>query len=227
MARIPGRPRFVAGQILAGWRWLSYATNGLTSRPRHCKGRSCVFGPFSGGEFLVIDATRLYLTPYAPADLLALIEGPAQFAASFGLPAADGLRDFFVSGDVSPAWLVHLRAASAADPWQFGYAVVDRAARTVIGNVGFKGPPDAGGVVEIAYAIVPSFQQRGYATEAVQAALPWVNSDQRVSLLRAHTLPTNRASSRVLEKCGFRFLDEVIDPDDGLVARWERSKETA
>jgi RimJ/RimL family protein N-acetyltransferase len=30
------------------------------------------------------------------------------------------------------------------------------------------------------------------------------------------------ASARVLAKCGFRRVGEVIDPEDGLVWRWEK-----
>ena len=30
------------------------------------------------------------------------------------------------------------------------------------------------------------------------------------------------ASTRVLTKCGFSRIGEVIDPDDGLVWRWEK-----
>ena len=44
----------------------------------------------------------------------------------------------------------------------------------------------------------------------------------RVRLVRAHTKPDNGASARVLAKCGFRWVGEVIDPEDGLVCRWEQ-----
>jgi RimJ/RimL family protein N-acetyltransferase len=45
----------------------------------------------------------------------------------------------------------------------------------------------------------------------------------QVRIVRAHTKPDNPASERVLAKCGFRRVGEVIDPEDGLVRRWERS----
>jgi hypothetical protein len=44
----------------------------------------------------------------------------------FGARAADRLREFFVSGDVSPAWLAALRGASGPDPWRHGSFVVHR-----------------------------------------------------------------------------------------------------
>jgi len=43
-------------------------------------------------------------------------------------------------------------------------------------------------------------------------------------LVRAHTKADNAASARVLAKCGFLRTGEVIDPEDGLVSRWERRK---
>ncbi len=66
------------------------------------------------------------MLPFSPADLLALIEGLQQFEERIGVRAADGLRDFFASDDVSPAFLAQLRAWSGADPWVFGFAVIER-----------------------------------------------------------------------------------------------------
>ena len=176
---------------------------------------------------MAIETVHLELIPYSPDHLLALIEGDERFEERFGLPAAEGLRAFIVSDEVSPAWLSRLRASSTADPWVHGFAIVHRESRSVIGNVGFKGPPDEQGMVEIAYGIVPAFQGRGYATEAAEAAVMFAFGNSRVRRVRAHTLPTPNASTRVLEKCGFEYTGEVVDPEDGLVWRWERNEETA
>src|SRR5260221_9563056 len=96
-----------------------------------------------------IETAHLRLIPYSPDQLLALIEGEDRFEECFGMPAAEGMREFMVSDDVSPAWLARLRASSDADPWSHGFAVVHRQSRSVIGSVGFKGPPDEDGMVEI------------------------------------------------------------------------------
>lgn len=174
---------------------------------------------------MTIETVRLRLIPWSPAHLLALIEGYQQFERQFGLPAADGLREFFVSDDVSARWLERLRTAVAADPWVHGFAVVDIENNSVIGSFGFKGPPDGDGIVEIAYGIAPGYQGKGYATEAGAAGVAFAFSSSAVRLVRAHTLPTPNASTRVLSKCGFEKTDEVVDPEDGLVWRWERSRE--
>ena len=168
----------------------------------------------------------MHLVPWSPALIVTLIEQPKRFEALAGFPAAAGLRDFFVSGDLSPEWLASLRTAPGADPWRHGFFVVERQSRAVIGTAGFKGPPDAEGLVEIAYGIVPSFEGRGYATEAAMALVRFALETGNVTLVRAHTLPVANASTRVLAKCGFRHTDDVVDPDDGPVWRWELPRST-
>ena len=172
----------------------------------------------------MIETAHLRLLPYAPVQLLTLIEQSERFADVSPYPAAVGLRDFFVSGEVSAAWLANLRTRQHPDPWTLGFAVVHREERQVIGSAGFKGAPDADGVVEIAYGIVPTFEGRGYATEAAHALVAYAFSNGLVQRVRAHTLPTKNASTRVLTKCGFVRLGDVIDPDDGPVWRWERKE---
>lgn len=63
---------------------------------------------------------------------------------------------------------------------------------------------------------MPGFQW----VQRESAAVALGSSQTRV--VRAHALPEPNASTRVLTKCGFRFLGEVIDPEDGLVWRWEK-----
>lgn len=173
---------------------------------------------------MALETARLTLQPSSPEQLLALIEQPERFEQLAGARAAEGLRGFLVSDDVSPAWLAALRDSrgSGPDPWRYGFFVVHRASGAVIGTAGFKGPPDAAGMVEIAYGIVPSFEGQGYATEAATALVAYAVGSGQVQLLRAHTLPTPNQSTRVLEKCGFRRTAAVVDPEDGPVWRWER-----
>jgi RimJ/RimL family protein N-acetyltransferase len=126
---------------------------------------------------------------------------------------------------VSADWLARLGALTSADPWTLGFSLVHRDSETVIGSVGFKGPPTTDGVVEIAYGVNLEHQGKGYATEAAQALTTYAFSSGQVRLVRAHTLPEPNASTRVLTKCGFRRVGEVIDPEDGLVWRWEKDFE--
>ncbi len=169
-------------------------------------------------------AIAIELVPYGPQHIRALIEGLDAYEKSFGIPPAEGLRDFVDSGEASPAFMAKLLAATTADPWMHGFAVVHTADRVVIGSGGFKGPPDADGCVEIAYGIVPSYQGRGFATDTARALTRYAFGSGLVRTVRAHTLPEPNASTRVLTKCGFTRVGEVVEPEDGLVWRWEKSE---
>ena len=129
--------------------------------------------------------------------------------------------------ELSADWLALLRASTSADPWTHGFSLVHRDSDTVVGMCGFKGPPAGNGVVEIAYGVSPEYRGKGYATEAAQALTDYAFNSGKVRVVRAHTLPEPNASTRVLTKCGFRRIGEVIDPEDGLVWRWEKDDEAS
>ena len=135
--------------------------------------------------------------------------------------------DVATRAEISPEWLDRIRASTAPNPWTHGFSIVQRASGTTIGNCAFKGPPDADASVEIAYAIDPEYQRRGFATEAAQALVDYAMSSGQVRVVRAHTLPEGKASMRVLTKLGFSCIGEVVDPEDGLVLRWERTQAAA
>ena len=73
---------------------------------------------------------------------------------------------------------------------------------THIGDLCFKGL-EANGMAEIGYGILEEYQGQGYATEAVGAAANWALKQPNVACVEAETTPDNRASQRVLDKCGF------------------------
>ena len=89
------------------------------------------------------------------------------------------------------------------DQWEW-YAIwiIELSDGTHIGDLCFKGL-DSNGVAEIGYGILEEYQGRGYATEAVEAALRWAFQNPNVTAIEAETEDDNAASKRVLEKCGF------------------------
>jgi RimJ/RimL family protein N-acetyltransferase len=127
--------------------------------------------------------------------------------------------------EVSPAWLAKILASTAADPWTHGFSLIHRESGDAIGQCGFKGPPDGDGVVEIAYGVDLRHQGKGYATEAAAALVRFAFDSGIVHVVRAHTLLDAPASKRVLTKCGFRYVGDVIDPENGLVSRWEKRRD--
>jgi RimJ/RimL family protein N-acetyltransferase len=114
-----------------------------------------------------------------------------------------------------------LLEAKKCDPMWLGYLGVDQESRLIVGSCAFKGEP-VNGVVEIAYYTFPPFEHRGYATSMAQELLRIARESGLVRSVIAHTLPERNASTRVLEKNGLQFVREVVDPEDGLVWKWER-----
>ena len=145
-----------------------------------------------------------------PAEVLAWVET---------LPPAD-------RAEVSPDWIARVRATAAGDPWSLSFSAVERASGSAVAVCAFKGPPDSSGIVEVSYGTDLAYRGRGYASEAAGALTEFALASGRVRLVRAHTRPDNVASARVLEKCGFRQVGQVIDPEDGLVCRWERERDS-
>ena len=89
------------------------------------------------------------------------------------------------------------------DQWNwFAMWMIELKDGTHIGDLCFKGL-ETNGTTEIGCGILDGYQGNGYATEAVKAAAAWALRDPKVTAVEAETEPDNRASQRVLEKCGF------------------------
>ena len=92
---------------------------------------------------------------------------------------------------------------------RFGtYQVVRRADGHVIGDVGFMGPPDAIGAVNVGCAITDDARGQGYATEALAAVLEWARGQTGLTCVLADTTRSNLASQRLLERVGLNRVGE-------------------
>jgi ribosomal-protein-alanine N-acetyltransferase len=168
-----------------------------------------------------MQTSSIKLSPHTPDHLRALLEGSKSYELRFQVAVADGVREFLTGPEVSETFLDRLRGPAWADPWRDGFGVIQLAENRLIGLCSFNGPPDGEGAVEISYGIAPGYVGRGYATDAAQLLITYALSSGRVRLVRAYTLPEHNASTRVLEKCGFKLCGEVIDEDSGTIWRWE------
>ena len=108
------------------------------------------------------------------------------------------------------------RAEGSKPPWCFYFVRLDE---RPVGIGLFKGPP-ADGIVEIAYLVFISARGRGVAT-AIAQELVSIAREHGVARVVAHTLRETSPSTQVLEANGFTGPAEVIDPEDGLVWRWD------
>lgn len=162
-------------------------------------------------------AIVLLTLDHAAAESLA--GEPSIFAERHGLVLAP--HESTAVG-IARATAGFLATNGAVLPW-CGYLALVGPLRRVAGTCGFKGGPDADRAVEIAYFTFPGEEGRGVATEMARALVRMASTAElAIAVVRAHTLPERNASCRVLEKLGFSRADDVIDPEDGPVWRWEQ-----
>lgn len=130
--------------------------------------------------------------------------------------------------DVFPGALRRKRDEVSADPhstlWGARLFVVQEP-RTLVGWGGFKGPP-RDGVIEVGYAVAPSWQGRGVATAAVREMLREAFAVPTVQTVTAHTRAEPGPSVRVLEKVGFVRDGEAPDEAVGTAWRFRLDRET-
>lgn len=150
-----------------------------------------------------LQTERLILRAFTPADF------PA-----FAAMSADPLVRRY-SGDGTPrseeeSWTSFLVIAGH---WQVtgygGWAIEEKASASFVGELGFMDRkrdrgPDLAGVPEMGWGVIPAVFGKGYATEAVQAALAWGRGHFGAVRVIALTTQDNLASIRVAEKCGFK-----------------------
>lgn len=114
-------------------------------------------------------------------------------------------------------------ADPSLNPWLIRLAVLRGDAPVIVGQANFHDRPDAEGMVEIGYSVLPRHRGHGYATEIAmtmwRAAAP--RADVRV--LRATVRPDNEASLRIIRGAGLVHVGEQDDPEDGLELIYELS----
>ncbi|HEX5995825.1 MAG TPA: GNAT family N-acetyltransferase [Jiangellales bacterium] len=159
----------------------------------------------------VIETERLQLRPLSRQQAECIVaREPAGQHWTAGYPRGD-------DQDVARMFLAHEPNGHA----RFGpLQLVDRDTGLVIGGIGYFGPPDADGKVELGYGVAPEVEGRGYATEALRGLLIWAFGTGRVRRAVADTTHDNVGSQRVMEKAGMRRTGsderlcyyEIIEP---------------
>lgn len=124
----------------------------------------------------------------------------------------------FIGGELPTREQVWARLLRYAGLWHhlgFGFfAVEERESGRLIGEVGFLDLhrdeiSSTEGTLEAGWGITPPMQGKGYATEAMSAAIAW--ADKRFTGRRMTCIVDleNKPSLRIAEKIGFRRTGEV------------------
>jgi ribosomal-protein-alanine N-acetyltransferase len=98
------------------------------------------------------------------------------------------------------------------------WIVIDKLTNTIVAELGFKGPPNRHGEIEIGYGTMPDHQRKGYMTEAVSALIGWASTREGVKAVLAEVEETNIASIRIVQKTGFQQFDKR-----GKMLWWRKS----
>ena len=167
-------------------------------------------------DLIALNTTRLELVSAGPDMLRAAIAGDKELIALTGFSLAAKWTMF--GPGVFEYVLEILGDKPDAQAWWTWFPVHEN---MLIGNCGYKGPPDDQGRVEIGYEVAPNFRGQGFATEIAKALIKHAWQENSVNVIIAHTLPEHNASTRVLKKCGFSFVETVEDPEDGVIWKWQ------
>lgn len=102
--------------------------------------------------------------------------------------------------------------------WQWYFILEEAERRQLIGNGGFKGPPDADGLVEVGYALLDAFRGNSYAAEALTGLTDWAaRHGARQAIVQ--TLPELQASIRTAQKAGFDGPMKGLEPGAVMLVR--------
>lgn len=147
---------------------------------------------------------RLELKPLPARAAGALPEYPEEASRQLGarLPAQWPHPDLL--------GVLRRHAAASLETERFGvWVMIERASESVVGDIGFHGPPDEDGMIEIGYSVIPGRRRHGYTTEAAGALVEWVLSQPSVHGVVAGCDPRNVPSIRTLERVGFHRTGEA------------------
>jgi RimJ/RimL family protein N-acetyltransferase len=160
------------------------------------------------GDVPVIETARLRLRAHRAGD-------HADCAAMWADPAVTR----FIGGRASTAEETWRRMLASLGLWAmlgFGYwAVEEKGSGRYVGDVGCADfrreiEPSLEGMLEFGWALAAHARGRGYASEALAAALAWAAARWPERRAVCLVSPENLASIRVAEKAGFARWRETV-----------------
>ncbi|MBO9204587.1 MULTISPECIES: GNAT family N-acetyltransferase [Niastella] len=160
----------------------------------------------------VIETERLHLFPLTIPQLELYCKSNDELEKTLNLTPFGRAMAPPVHDRVVKETLPLMRKAPSPDYLFYTFwLVVDKLSRTIVAEIGFKGPPTMDGCVEIGYGTMPNMQRKGYMTEAVKGLLKWACRRSDITTVLAETNAGNKPSIRVVEKNGFNRFEQKGD----------------
>ncbi|HEY7419831.1 MAG TPA: GNAT family N-acetyltransferase [Ktedonobacteraceae bacterium] len=151
----------------------------------------------------LLETQRLKLLPFTLELKKTTLTERARLAEMLGVVIPDDWPGVDLL-EALPAFIEATEKDPAGHVWDG--IIIHKADQIAIGGIGFHGPPDEAGRVEIGYNIIPAYEGQGYATEMVRRVIDWAFQTLGIQVITAECLDDNIGSIRVLEKVGMRRL---------------------
>ena len=168
-----------------------------------------------------IETENLILIPGNKNLLASAIQGNDFLSKALGYTVCSDWTEF---GVAPLAYTLKILTQNENENGWWTYFPIYTVDQKLIGSCGYKGRPTPDGMVEIGYEVCPEYRQKGLGTEIAKGLLTNAFNDDNVKIVIAHTLPMENASTNILRKLSFKKVDEIVDPEDGLIWRWEIKK---
>ena len=149
-----------------------------------------------------------------------IIEGDEILARELSINIPNGWNEF--GEPIFKYSLEKIINNSSAQMW-WTYLPIHIETNTLLGTCGYKGEPNAQGIVEIGYEVAKVHRNQGYATEITAMLVDIAFRSEKVNSIIAHTLAEENASVKVLKNNEFSFVKEMENEEDGRVWEWVRN----
>lgn len=167
---------------------------------------------------MLIETQNLKLIPCDTELLEIALAGNELLSKKLNVKVPKHWTEF---GDIALQYSLNKLSENEEEQSWWTYFPIHKQDDILIGSCGYKGKPDEKGLVEIGYEIMTDYRNRGLATELTKGLVEHAFKDPRVKAIIAHTLGNENPSTKVLQKNGFIKVDEIEDPEDGLIWKWE------
>jgi RimJ/RimL family protein N-acetyltransferase len=134
-------------------------------------------------------------------------------------PAWNGFTNPFkhlVEGP-SPIGFLVSRVKSEPEIAHIGLVLaVSKDKKEIVGSAGFKDFPNADGMIEIGYGIVPEMQNQGLGKELLLGMWKMISTNPAVKILRYVVNENNGPSLHIIRSLGFPEVGRQVDPEEGV-----------
>lgn len=162
---------------------------------------------------MVLETDRLIIRPFVKNDL-------AEFEKLLDIPEVGGWQIQKGNPEGFLDWQISNYSKMDIVNGIVCFGIFDKKSGHVIGAVG-AGEHDDLHEPEIFYNLLPDARGKGFAVEAARAVTEWALSNYKIQYLIGTAEVGNIASQKVLEHCGYEYINEQT-----LLVHIERKRRT-